>query len=215
MIYPSIFEIQAYNSRAKVLEGTTIVLSGIIPLGADFMRYLNSNLSQYEHDVLLGDEIYWLEVTTNMPRYRSEIALQAQSFGADLQTKISRKITHLVTPTSKTRTHKVRQAARYPDIKIVNLQWLLDSMSKWEKQDESHYLVSHQHSHTAITMTHITRLNVLTAPKPKDPFHTAVSKIQWIPTTKPAPPTTTARIPSQPRYLAHRRSQIIRLGRCR
>lgn len=56
--------------------------------------------------------------------------------------RISRKVTHLVTPTSKTRTQKVRQAARYPHIKVVNQQWLLDSMSKWERQDESRYLVN-------------------------------------------------------------------------
>jgi RNA polymerase II subunit A-like phosphatase len=38
---------------------------------------------------------------------------------------------------------KVRQAAKYEHIKIVNQQWLLNSMSKWEKEDETPYLVSH------------------------------------------------------------------------
>ncbi|KAL3426135.1 RNA polymerase ii ctd phosphatase [Phlyctema vagabunda] len=72
---------------------------------------------------------------------RSEIAMQAISFGANIQTKVSRKVTHVVASTSRTRTAKVRQAAKYPHIKIVNQQWLLNSMSKWEREDEEPYLV--------------------------------------------------------------------------
>lgn len=60
--------------------------------------------------------------------------------------RVSRKITHLVASTSRTRTHKVRQAAKYPNIKIVNQQWLFTSMSKWQKEEETPYLVSHEHS---------------------------------------------------------------------
>jgi RNA polymerase II subunit A-like phosphatase len=48
----------------------------------------------------------------------------------------------LVVPTVKSRTHKVRQAAKYPKIKVVAYQWLADSISKWERQDETQYLVS-------------------------------------------------------------------------
>lgn len=55
--------------------------------------------------------------------------------------RVNRKVTHLVASTSRTRTHKVRQAAKYDHIKIVNQQWLLNSMSKWEKEDETPYLV--------------------------------------------------------------------------
>ncbi|KAI6709160.1 hypothetical protein JHW43_008319 [Diplocarpon mali] len=73
---------------------------------------------------------------------RTEIGLQAASFGANIQAKVNRKVTHLVASTSRTRTHKVRQAAKYPNIKIVNQQWLLNSMSKWEKEDETPYLVT-------------------------------------------------------------------------
>lgn len=72
---------------------------------------------------------------------RSEIGIQAASFGAEIQIKINRKVTHLVASTSRTRTTKVRQAAKFPNIKIVNQQWLLNSISKWEKEDETPYLV--------------------------------------------------------------------------
>ncbi|KAI9049400.1 hypothetical protein LZ554_006434 [Drepanopeziza brunnea f. sp. 'monogermtubi'] len=73
---------------------------------------------------------------------RTEIGLQVVSFGAKIQAKVNRKVTHLVASTSRTRTHKVRQAAKYPNIKIVNQQWLLNSMSKWKKEDETPYLVT-------------------------------------------------------------------------
>ena len=53
-----------------------------------------------------------------------------------------RKITHLVTSNSRARTTKVKQAAQRGNIKIVNQQWLVDSMSRWERQNEEDYLVS-------------------------------------------------------------------------
>lgn len=67
--------------------------------------------------------------------------MQAMSFGAHIHNKVSRKVTHLVVSANRTRTQKVRQAARYPDIKIVRQQWLTDCMSRWEKVDETPYLV--------------------------------------------------------------------------
>lgn len=63
------------------------------------------------------------------------------SFGAHLDTKISRRVTHLVVSANRTRTQKVRQAARYAGIKIVKQQWLTESMSRWEKVDEGPYMV--------------------------------------------------------------------------
>jgi RNA polymerase II subunit A-like phosphatase len=96
--------------KSKILAGTHIVLSGLVPLGIDVER--------------------------------SEIGLQAISFGAQIQTKISRKVTHVVVSPNRTRTQKVRQALEYPHIKIVSQQWLMDSMSKWQKEDETPHLVS-------------------------------------------------------------------------
>lgn len=72
---------------------------------------------------------------------RTEIGMQADSFGAKIQTKVNRHVTHVVAQSSNTRTHKVRQGAKYPHIKIVNSQWLFNSMSKWEKEPEEPYLV--------------------------------------------------------------------------
>ncbi|RFU27892.1 hypothetical protein B7463_g8438, partial [Scytalidium lignicola] len=76
---------------------------------------------------------------------RSEIALQAASFGAEIHTRVSRRLTHLVVSSARTRTAKVKQAMRYPHIKIVNQQWLLHSMSKWTREDEGPYLLETGH----------------------------------------------------------------------
>jgi RNA polymerase II subunit A C-terminal domain phosphatase len=72
---------------------------------------------------------------------RSEVVQQALSFGAHVQTKITRKVTHVVVSANRIRTQKVRQAAKYPHIKIVNQQWLMNCMSKWEREEETPYLV--------------------------------------------------------------------------
>lgn len=72
---------------------------------------------------------------------RSDIGMQVTSYGAELSTRIDESVTHLVISSSRPRTAKVRQAARIPTIRIVNQNWLQDSISKWEEQDETYYLV--------------------------------------------------------------------------
>ncbi|KAI0593203.1 hypothetical protein F4775DRAFT_524664 [Biscogniauxia sp. FL1348] len=72
---------------------------------------------------------------------RSEIGMHAEDFGAELRTRVSDDITHLVISSSRPRTQKVRQAARIPSIKIVNQNWLADSLAQWKKLDETPYLV--------------------------------------------------------------------------
>lgn len=54
--------------------------------------------------------------------------------------KVTKRTTHVIAVRGR-RTAKVRQAARRPNIKIVSVQWLLDSFSRWEKQDEQPYLI--------------------------------------------------------------------------
>ncbi|TDZ33319.1 RNA polymerase II subunit A C-terminal domain phosphatase [Colletotrichum spinosum] len=95
--------------KASTLEGTTIVLSGLVPLGVDVLQ--------------------------------SEIGIQAMSFGAQIQTKVSKKVTHLVISTSRPRTQKVQQASRIPSIQIVSQNWLTDCLSQWQRVDEGPYLV--------------------------------------------------------------------------
>ena len=76
--------------RRKVLEGTTVVMSGLVPLSTDLMRYLFptsiDNLSHDIHNTILCDYIL-VRYANQIMKYRSEIALQACNFGAELQTK--------------------------------------------------------------------------------------------------------------------------------
>ncbi|EER26424.1 Carboxy-terminal domain (CTD) phosphatase [Coccidioides posadasii str. Silveira] len=69
----------------------------------------------------------------------AEISLWAKSFGAIITQKIDSRTTHLVA--GRNRTAKVREATRYPKIKIVTVQWLLDSLTQWKRLDEEPYLV--------------------------------------------------------------------------
>ena len=68
------------------------MLSGLVPLNADFMRYIYS-ISSRQRCHQDNFEHYFKQIkklvaqNKNLRRYRSEIALQAQSFGAELQTK--------------------------------------------------------------------------------------------------------------------------------
>lgn len=69
----------------------------------------------------------------------ADISLWAKSFGAVIAHKINLKTTHLVA--GRNRTAKVREATRYPDVKIVTTQWLLDSLTHWKHLDEEPYLL--------------------------------------------------------------------------
>ena len=69
----------------------------------------------------------------------ADISLWARSFGAIIAQKVNSRTTHLVA--GRNRTAKVREATRYPSIHIVTIQWLLDSLVNWTRQDEQSYLV--------------------------------------------------------------------------
>ncbi|MCJ1320671.1 Carboxy-terminal domain (CTD) phosphatase [Xylographa vitiligo] len=72
----------------------------------------------------------------------SDIALWAKSFGAKVEEDVSRRsTTHVIA--ARNRTAKVRQAVRRGRgrIKIVNTKWLMDSISRWARQEETPYLL--------------------------------------------------------------------------
>ena len=95
--------------KSKVLGGTVIVFSGIVPLGMDVAS--------------------------------ADIAILARSFGARIDEDVSRSTTHVVA--ARNRTQKVRAAVRRGRgrIKIVSPQWLLESISSWQRQDEQPHLL--------------------------------------------------------------------------
>ncbi|KAF2743904.1 hypothetical protein M011DRAFT_471030 [Sporormia fimetaria CBS 119925] len=70
----------------------------------------------------------------------SDLALWAMSFGAEVVTEVTRYTTHVIANPDR-KTTKVRKAARYPNIKIVNVDWMLQCCTRWERVDEEPYLI--------------------------------------------------------------------------
>ncbi|KAK0713466.1 hypothetical protein B0T26DRAFT_650064 [Lasiosphaeria miniovina] len=79
-------------------------------------------------------------VPTNVDIFQSEIGQRVLAFGADLRTDVSRDLTHVVVNSQRPWTKKLKRAARYPNIKIVNQGWLAACFSQWDVVDETPYL---------------------------------------------------------------------------
>ncbi|RKF60605.1 RNA polymerase II subunit A C-terminal domain phosphatase [Erysiphe neolycopersici] len=80
--------------------------------------------------------------TAGLFLYNQDLLKLKSEFGAKLVNKVNRSCTHLIVSTDSPSSNEVRQALRYPHIKIVNKDWLKDSISKWEKEDEGPYLIN-------------------------------------------------------------------------
>ncbi|KAF9696661.1 hypothetical protein EKO04_005299 [Ascochyta lentis] len=70
----------------------------------------------------------------------SDFALWIKSFGAEVTTSVSRRTTHVIANPDR-KTTKVKKAARYEHIKIVNPEWMFQCCSRWEHVDETRYLI--------------------------------------------------------------------------
>jgi RNA polymerase II subunit A-like phosphatase len=71
---------------------------------------------------------------------RSDIAIWIKSFGAEVATNVNRRTTHVIASPDR-KTTKVKNAARYPHIKIVNAEWMIQCCTRWERVDETPYLI--------------------------------------------------------------------------
>ena len=72
--------------------------------------------------------------------HRSDFALWIKSFGAEVSTSVNRRTTHVIANPDR-KTTKVKRAARYDNVKIVNPEWMFQSCSRWERVDETPYLI--------------------------------------------------------------------------
>ncbi|KAF2739362.1 hypothetical protein EJ04DRAFT_308993 [Polyplosphaeria fusca] len=70
----------------------------------------------------------------------SDFALWVKSFGADVSLNVTRSTTHVIANPDR-KTTKVKQAARYPRIKIVNAEWMIQCCTVWQHVDETPYLI--------------------------------------------------------------------------
>jgi RNA polymerase II subunit A-like phosphatase len=71
---------------------------------------------------------------------RSDFALWISSFGAEVTTNVNRRTTHVIANPDR-KTTKVKRAARYPHIKIVNPEWMFQCCTRWEHVDETPYII--------------------------------------------------------------------------
>lgn len=57
-----------------------------------------------------------------------------------MSTNVNRRTTHVIANPDR-KTTKVKRAARYENIKIVNPEWMFQSCARWEHVDETPYLI--------------------------------------------------------------------------
>ncbi|KAE8152672.1 hypothetical protein BDV25DRAFT_150569 [Aspergillus avenaceus] len=132
--------------RTRALGGRVAALRGektpskekdvdlkLVPDVKDIMPLIKSHV--LSGVVLVFSGVLPLNVMTK----NADISLWAKSFGAVISQKIRKKTTHLVA--GRNRTAKVREATRYPNVKIVTTQWLLDCLTHWKRLDETPYLL--------------------------------------------------------------------------
>jgi RNA polymerase II subunit A-like phosphatase len=62
------------------------------------------------------------------------------SFGAEVSLNVSKQTTHVIANPDR-KTMKVKKAAHYPSIKIVNADWMFQCCTRWEHVDETPYLI--------------------------------------------------------------------------
>ncbi len=67
----------------------------------------------------------------------NDLWIMAEQFGATCHEDLTPQITHVVA--KKYGTSKVNEAQKKPDVKIVHLDWLRDSIKSWRHQPEEQY----------------------------------------------------------------------------
>ncbi len=108
----------------------------------DLVPDIKTVLPSVKSKVLAGVVIVFSGVVPLGVDVRStDSAILALSFGARIEENVGRSTTHVVA--ARNRTLKVRKAIKRGKgrIKIVNPQWLTDSINRWSKVDERPYLL--------------------------------------------------------------------------
>ena len=104
-------------------------------------------LPQVKRTVLAGLVIVFSGlVPLGVDVHQHDLAMAAKAYGARLEERISRKVTHLVA--ARPRTQKMKQAEMRGK-PVVNTQWLTDSITRWRKMEESPYIVKYDGSDTS------------------------------------------------------------------
>ncbi|KAJ1917409.1 CTD phosphatase Fcp1 [Mycoemilia scoparia] len=123
---------------------------------------ITSILSILKNSVLLGTHIVFSAIIPINPGAQtpenSDIWRWATEFGAKCYAEVTERTTHVVT--GRPGTEKVHQARRMnkkrpptKQIKIVPISWLLNSISRWVRLDETPYLLYPSKTVTTTTTT--------------------------------------------------------------
>ena len=78
--------------------------------------------------------------------HQHDLAVTAKAYGAKVEERITKKVTHLVA--ARPRTQKMKQAEMRGK-PVVNTQWLTDSITRWRKMDEAPYILKYDGSDTS------------------------------------------------------------------
>ncbi|KAI4701080.1 hypothetical protein J4E89_010776 [Alternaria sp. Ai002NY15] len=106
----------------------------VIPDVAEIMPRIKSEVLDGAVVVFSGIIPLGVDVLT------SDFALWIGSFGAEVTTNVTRRTTHVIANPDR-KTTKVKRAARYPHIKIVNPEWMFQCCTRWEHVDETPYII--------------------------------------------------------------------------
>ncbi|KAF1830749.1 hypothetical protein BDW02DRAFT_533353 [Decorospora gaudefroyi] len=109
-------------------------MDDIIPDVAEIMPRIKSEVLDGAVVVFSGIIPLGVDVLT------SDFALWISSFGAEVTTTVNRRTTHVIANPDR-KTTKVKRAASYPHIKIVNPEWMFQCCTKWEHVDETPYTI--------------------------------------------------------------------------
>ncbi|KAF8260723.1 hypothetical protein EI94DRAFT_1747641 [Lactarius quietus] len=115
------------NPSASVLYDTRIIIPGLRLQTFDGLHILFSSV-----------------IPLDTRPESTDIWNLAEAFGATCYTELSSAVTHLVA--AKRGTSKIDHARKRGDIKIVWLAWFTDSIARWERLDETPYLMDEPRS---------------------------------------------------------------------
>ncbi|KAJ5338569.1 NLI interacting factor [Penicillium brevicompactum] len=128
------------RKRTSALGGRVAALRGRRDVDLKLVPDVKDIMPQIKRQILGGVVLVFSGVLPlGIDFQNADISLWAKSFGVVISSRINARTTHLVA--GRNRTAKVREATRYPNIKIVTTQWLVDSLVAWRQVDEDPYLL--------------------------------------------------------------------------
>ncbi|TPX69931.1 hypothetical protein SpCBS45565_g02023 [Spizellomyces sp. 'palustris'] len=101
-------------------------------------------MSQAKSEVLQGVKVVFsLVFPTNVDPSTQDLWLGAEHFGAKCSLELTDDVTHVITveQTDGSRSDKVKRARQMPGVFVVKPEWLVHSISRWERQREAGYLL--------------------------------------------------------------------------